>query len=146
MHLIWCQSNRHCYLYRLYTHTNTHTHTYMHTYRKSFNPRYRRNMTPRSLPQPLNVRQLCAKFAKKRNKIKRHSITCSHIWHVDMSVCVYWVDTYSVKFWRQYVQPNANAAHFCDIFSDQVSDIEQYFYPVTKNNVENQKSAHVRHN
>ena len=28
---------------------------------------------------------LC-KIRKKRNKIKRHSITCSHIWHFDISV------------------------------------------------------------
>ena len=53
--------------------------------------------------------------ALKRYKIKWHSITCSHIWHVDISKCVYWLDNHSVKVWWRYVLPNANAAHFCDI-------------------------------
>ena len=34
----------------------------------------------------MNIRQFCAKSTKKLNKIKRHSITCSHIWHFDISV------------------------------------------------------------
>ena len=53
---------------------------------------------------------------KKRNKIKGPSITCNYIWHIDVSKSLYWLDTHSVKVWLRYVQPNANAAHFCDIF------------------------------
>ena len=51
---------------------------------------------------------------KKCNKTKGRSITCIHIWHVNISKCVCWLDTYCVKFWW-YVLPNANTAHFCDI-------------------------------
>ena len=53
----------------------------------------------------------------QRFKNKGHSITCSHIWHVDISTCVYWLATYFVKVWWRCVLPNANnAVHFCDIF------------------------------
>ena len=55
------------------------------------------------------------KFPKKRNKIKWPSITCSHIWYVDILIYVNWLDIHSVKVWWKYVFPNANAAHFCDI-------------------------------
>ena len=44
------------------------------------------------------------------------SITNSHIWHVDTSKCVNWLDTHSMKVRWWYVQLNANAAHFCDTF------------------------------
>ena len=50
------------------------------------------------------------KYPKKHNKIKEHYITCSHIWHVDIS---YWLGIHSMKFWWRYVLPNANGAHFC---------------------------------
>ena len=58
---------------------------------------------------------LC-KTHKKRNKIEGRSITCSHIWHVNISKCVYWLETHSVKVWWRYVLPNVNAAHFWDVF------------------------------
>ena len=61
------------------------------------------------------IRQKCMKIPKKRNKIKRHK-TCSYVWNVDISKCVYWLDTHSVKVWWGYVLPNANTAHFCDVF------------------------------
>ena len=53
---------------------------------------------------------------KKHNKIKRRSITCSCIWHANISKCLYWLDKHSVKVWWRYVLPNVNAAHFCDVF------------------------------
>ena len=43
---------------------------------------------------------------QKHNKIKEHSITCSYIWHINISKCVYWLDTHSAKVWCYY---------FCDI-------------------------------
>ena len=59
------------------------------------------------------------KMPKKRNKIKWLYITCSHIWHVDISKYVYWLNIHSVKVWWRYVLPNANVAHICDIiFAD----------------------------
>ena len=54
-------------------------------------------------------------YPKKRNKIKGSSITCRHIWLVDIPKCVYWLDTHSIKVWWRYMLPNANAVHFCDI-------------------------------
>ena len=36
----------------------------------------------------MNIRQFCAKFAEKHNKIKKHSITCSHIWHFYISALI----------------------------------------------------------
>ena len=45
----------------------------------------------------MNDRQKCMKIPKKRNKIKWRSVTCSHIWHVDISKYVYLLDTHSVK-------------------------------------------------
>ena len=54
---------------------------------------------------------------KTRNKIKWRSITCSLIWHINISTCVYRIDTYSVKvLWRCVLQNATNAAHFCDVF------------------------------
>ena len=55
------------------------------------------------------------KIPLKRNKIKGRSIACNHIWHIDISKCVYWLDTLSVKVWWNYAIPNTNADHFCDI-------------------------------
>ena len=37
----------------------------------------------------MNIRQLCEKFDKKRNKIKRHSLACSYIWHIDILISLY---------------------------------------------------------
>ena len=42
------------------------------------------------------------KFSKKRYTIKKRSITYNYIWHVDSIKCVYWLDTYSVKFWWKF--------------------------------------------
>ena len=56
------------------------------------------------------------KIPKKRNKIKGCSITYSHIWYVDISKCVYCLDTHSVNVWSSYVLPNTNAVLFYDIF------------------------------
>ena len=47
---------------------------------------------------------LC-KTSKKRNKIRRHSITCSHIWHFDISILI----RQSVKFWWRYNNSDMNA-------------------------------------
>ena len=56
---------------------------------------------------------LCVKIC---NKIKRISIKCSHIWHVDITMCVHWLDTNSMKVWWKCMLPNTNAVLFCDIF------------------------------
>ena len=34
----------------------------------------------------MNIRNLCAIFTKKCNIIKRHSITCSQIWHQNVFI------------------------------------------------------------
>ena len=73
------------------------------------------------------------KIPKKRNKIKRSSITCSHIWHVYASKYVFYLDTQSVKVWWRCVLLNTNAVHFCDILLPICS----------KNSLKNQKFDHV---
>ena len=70
----------------------------------------------RSNTSDMNSRQLCTKIPKKRNKIKKRSITGGHIWHIYISKCVYWSDIHSVKVWWRYVLPNKNTVHFCDLF------------------------------
>ena len=52
---------------------------------------------------------------KKLNKVKRCFIICSHIWHVDLSKCGYWLNIHFGKVWRRNVLTNANAVNFCDI-------------------------------
>ena len=52
----------------------------------------------------------------KKNRIKGCSITCSHIWHIDVSECVYWLEAHSEKVWWRYGLPKANDVHFCSIF------------------------------
>ena len=52
------------------------------------------------------------KIPKKRNWIGKSSITCSHIWLVDIPKCVY---IHSLKVWWSYVLPNTNAVNFYDI-------------------------------
>ena len=37
---------------------------------------------------PSEYSSIVCKIGKRRNKVKRHSITCSHFWHIDISVCV----------------------------------------------------------
>ena len=77
----------------------------------------------------MNTRQLCIESHTKRKKILWRSITCSYIWYVDISKCVYWLDTYFVKVWWKYVLPNTNTVQFCDIiFRKMVSKIKN---PVT---------------
>ena len=56
------------------------------------------------------------KIPKKCNKFKGRLITCSHIWLYDISKYVYWLHTHSAKNWLANVLPNANAAHFLDIW------------------------------
>ena len=76
----------------------------------------------KSLPKIQYFRHECSlkmckmKIPNKRNKIKWLSIACSYIWHIDISKYVYWLDIQSVNVWWRCVLPNANAAHFCDIF------------------------------
>ena len=70
----------------------------------------------------INSRQLSMKIPKKRNKIKRRSITYSHTWHIDTSKYVYWLDTHFVTVCWRYLFPNPNTIIFCDNF---FSDIEQ---------------------
>ena len=60
--------------------------------------------------------QFCMKLPKKRNKIKERTITCSYIWYIYISNCVYWLDTHSEKVWWRDVLPNTNAVYLCDIF------------------------------
>ena len=50
------------------------------------------------------------KMSQKHNKDKGNTITCSYIWHIDLSKCVYWLDIQVL--WR-YVLPNAYATPFC---------------------------------
>ena len=50
------------------------------------------------------IGQLCAKLTKKRYKVKKHSITCSHFWHIDISVFLYWLHTQLVEVWRHKIQ------------------------------------------
>ena len=64
----------------------------------------------------MNDRQKCMKTPKKRIKTKWRSITCSYIWHVDISKYVYWSNTHSVNVLWRYVLLNANAAPFSDVF------------------------------
>ena len=40
--------------------------------------------------------------SKEPNKTRESSVTCSHIWHVNISKCVYWLDIQSVKVWWRY--------------------------------------------
>ena len=60
---------------------------------------------------------IVCKIRKKRNLVKRHSIACSHIWYIDISVCVYWLHTLSIgmcllitytinESWKQLNQRN----------------------------------------
>ena len=58
------------------------------------------------------------KYPKNVKRIKGCSITCIHIWHIDMSKCVYRLDTHFVKVLWSYMLSNTNAIHFCDIFLD----------------------------
>ena len=61
----------------------------------------------------MNNRQVCMKILKERNKIKRYSINYIHIWHVDISKCLYWLDICSMKVWWRYV---FKCRSFCDVF------------------------------
>ena len=63
---------------------------------------------------------------KIRNKIKGRYITYSHIWHVDISKCVYWLalDTHSVKVWWLYVLLKVNATHFWNPVKKTVLEIK----------------------
>ena len=44
--------------------------------------------------------------------IKGRGIICSYIWRVNISKCVFCLNTYSVKVWWRYILPNTNALHF----------------------------------
>ena len=52
------------------------------------------------------------KFLKKHNKVKVHSITCMHIWHINTYNFLYWWDKHFMKIWWSYLSPNTI---FCDI-------------------------------
>ena len=58
------------------------------------------------------------RIPKNRNKIKQRSITCCHIWHIDISKYAYRLDTYFVKVWWNYVLPNTKQFFFVKLFSD----------------------------
>ena len=47
------------------------------------------------------------KFAKKRNDI----ITCDSNWHANISECVYWLDTHSIKVWWRYSTSDMNGSY-----------------------------------
>ena len=83
------------------------------------------------------------KYPKKRNKIKGRSVIWNHIWHIYISKCVYWLDTYFVNVWWSYALPNTNAVHFYVIFSD-IGPIGQYFQSSQTQNLKNQKLDYVR--
>ena len=80
----------------------------------------------------INGRKL---WLKKTNKIKGRFIACSHIWHVAISKCAYWLDTQSFKFWWKYI--NTNSAHFCNFFFVRHGTV----ILTCKNSVRNQKTA-----
>ena len=59
-------------------------------------------------------------YPKKCNKIKRRSITCSYIWVVDISKCVYWLGTHSVNVWWWYVLlfgSQTQMPNFCEMWN-----------------------------
>ena len=68
----------------------------------------------------------------KHNKIKRRSITCSHIWLINTSKCMYCLDTHSVKVWSRYVLPKTNAVPLCDIIFKQGNIFDLPKQSVTK--------------
>ena len=70
----------------------------------------------------MNARQLYIKIHKKRNKIMGRFITCSHMWHINISVYVRWLDTYSLKVWWSYVLLNTNAFHFSVIAFNNIGE------------------------
>ena len=74
---------------------------------------------------------------KNRYKIKERYITCSHIWHIDISKYVYLLSTHFVNVLEKYVLPNTNAALFAILFLD----IEQCFHPITKKNFGNKNPS-----
>ena len=57
------------------------------------------------------------KFIKSVIKSTNASLFCSYIWHIDISKCVFWLYTKSMKVWWRYKLPNSNNVHYCDIFS-----------------------------
>ena len=97
------------------------------------------------------------KIPKKRIKIKGPSITCSYIWHVNISKYVNWLDTHSVNVWWRYVPPNKCKCRlflWC-IFQTlgsvaNLSEERPRHWAVLptcqKNGLENQKSSSVRTN
>ena len=50
----------------------------------------------------MNIRQYYAKFVQKRNKIRMHSITCSHIWHFDLLVLIKYIIGESLVVIQQF--------------------------------------------
>ena len=63
----------------------------------------------------LQTLMLVNKIPKNATKSKGSFTTCSHIWHVGITKCAYWLYTYSVKVCGSYVLPNTNAVHFSNI-------------------------------
>ena len=58
--------------------------------------------------------KLCTKNSqKKRNCIREPSITCSHIWHVQIPKCVHLYDTQSGKVWWRCNTSDINARQLC---------------------------------
>ena len=72
------------------------------------------------------------KISKNRSKINGRSITCSYIWLINTSKCVYLLDIHFVKV-------ITNAVHFWAFFSH----IGQCFWLAQTKSLENRKSGHV---
>ena len=53
------------------------------------------------------------KIPKNAHWNRKPSISCSHIWHIDISKCVHWLDIQSVKVWWKYNNSNMNARQLC---------------------------------
>ena len=84
---------------------------------------------------------LCKKILRIRNKIKRRSITCSHIWHVNTSKYVVLIRH---TFYKSLMKICA-IKHKCHSFLwYYFSDIRQCCRPAQKNILKNQKSDHDR--
>ena len=62
-----------------------------------------------------NVSKTC-KIPKKSHLNKITFMTCSHIWHVNMPKCLYWLYTLSVKVWLEY---NTSVMNFCYLKSNK---------------------------
>ena len=58
--------------------------------------------------------------------MREHSITCSHVWHIDIPKCVNYSDTQSVKVWQGYNTSDMNARKLCiKVFPKELNKIKR---------------------